>query len=105
MVWNLEYELLSGTCRNKFRALGDVNQYIFSYYNFCTGKFVPRHPNFGKSYRAGQQDQQMFADISKGVHKVICINDNPSVQDFETLRRQIIKLYENKLPEKSSYEK
>ena len=103
-LWNMEPELLDRTCRNRFRALEDVNQYIFSYYNLCSGRFVPRHPNFGKCYRAGQDHENILSDIAGGKHKVICINDNPFVQDFETFRDQLAEAFQKKLPGKSSYE-
>lgn len=104
-VWSLEPELLDNTCRNKFRQLSDVNQYIMSYYNICTGKFYPRPASFGRCYGIGRQNEQLHMDILTGRHKTICINDHPNVLDFEREKQMLLSLYEQKLPGKSSFER
>ena len=103
-VWQMEPELLSKTCHNKFRSIQDVNQYIMSYYNLCAGKFSPRSPGFGKSYQAGNGNPMLYEDIRTGMHKVICINDNPLVPDFPMEKDRIQRLYEEKFPNKSQFE-
>ena len=103
-LWEMEPELIVQTCRNKFRSLEDVNQYIFSYYNLCTGKFVPRSPSFGKSYRLDNDTPELLQDIRLGKHKVICINDSPRITNFDELQRCISAAYAAKLPDKSNYE-
>lgn len=103
-VWELEPELLDKTCRHKFRELGDMNQYIMSYYNLCTGQFTPRSPRFGRCYQVGKRDAALYEDIRLGIHKVICINDNPYVADFDTEKAKLAALYEQKLPQKCAYE-
>lgn len=104
MVWQMEPELLDRTCRHRFRSLEDVNQYIMSYFDLCVGKFIPRSPSFGQCYRPGIRDNQLYDDILTGKHKVICINDNPEVTDFEGRKAKLTAVYEQKLPVKSTYE-
>lgn len=103
-VWEQEPELLHNTCLHKFRDLGDVNQYIMSYYNLCSGKFHPRPAGFGKCYSIGWQSPELHQDILRSKHKTICINDNPNVHDFEKEKQMLISLYEQKLPVKSAFE-
>ena len=105
-VWKHETELLENTCKNKFRGLNDVNQYVMSYYNICKGEFVPRKANTGKFYVIGQETQKLYEDIRKGKHKLICINDDPDdLQDIEKHREGLISVFEQKYPEKSTFEK
>lgn len=104
ILWDLEPGLLDATCRNKFRSLGDVNQYIISYYNLCTGNFHPRPVDFGKCYSIGRNADEMLQDILHGRHKTICLNDNPFVMDFELEKRRLLTIYQRKLPDKSSFE-
>ena len=103
-VWDLEPELLDHTCRNKFRSTEDVNQYIFSYYNLCTGNFVPRSPSFGKCYSLGVDDAAMIRDIAEEKHKVICINDHPDIADVEAMQQKIYNVFLEKFPSKSKFE-
>lgn len=104
-VWALEPALLEGTCRSRFRGLGDVNQYIMSYYNLCAGNFSPRSPRFGKCYGIGRDNAQMYRDILSGRHKVVCVNDHPYISDFEAEKASLTAVYSQKLPNKSSYER
>jgi hypothetical protein len=103
-LWETETEILDSTCQNKFRSISDVNQYLFTYYNICSGKFVPRNPRFGECYTLGRNNRKLLDDISTGKHKVLCLNDNPYVTDFEGLRDQLIRCYQEKFPNKSAYE-
>lgn len=103
-VWQKETTLLHKTSENKFHSMSDVNQYIMSYYNICSGRFVPRSPHFGKCYGIERDDQEMIADILKGKHKVICVNDHPYVTDYEAEKAKLIEVFEKKFPQKSSFE-
>lgn len=103
-VWDLEPELLDNTCRNQFRQLSDVNQYIMSYYNICMGKFSPRSPSFGRCYNIGVMNDALYEDIRQGIHKIICINDHEGVVCFEEEKDRLLLLYSTKLPVKSAFE-
>lgn len=104
-VWQLELALLDQTCRNRFRSLGDVNQYIMSYYNLCCGNFRPRPTSFGKCYSIGRQSAELHRDIRQGIHKTVCINDNPGQMDFDREKSMLLSLYREKFPNKSSFER
>lgn len=104
-VWELEPEVLHCTCKNRFRGLNDVNQYIMSYYNICTGNFEPRSVDFGRYYMIGADSEALHRDIREHRHKLICANDNIDQINFEKERMQLIHAFEQVLPEKSSFEK
>lgn len=105
-VWELEPELLDKTCRNKFRGMNDVNQYVMSWYNICKGEFVPKRADAGKFYTIGQTDDVLFEDLLFGKHKLICINDNPGdIENIELTRKNLVSILERKLPKKSTFEK
>ena len=55
-------------------------------------------------YDVGESLQSVIDDINKGIHKTICINDSEKLKDFEGAKRKILKAFENKLPDKSSFE-
>ena len=43
-------------------------------------------------------------DIVNGIHTFICVNDNEQCDNFEECRDKIIKAFQIRYPEKSSYE-
>lgn len=104
-VWELEPEVLHRTCNNKFRSLNDVNQYIMSYYNICTGNFVPRRTDFSRYYTIGPDSDALHRDIEEHRHKLICANDNIDFIDIEEEQKQLIGAFEQVLPAKSAFEK
>lgn len=105
-IWDREPELLHNTCKNKFRGLNDVNQYVMSYYNICKGEFFPRRADMGKFYTIGQQDELLYADILSGKHKLICINDNPrNSGSIGYPQSALIRVFNKKFPNKSMFEK
>ena len=103
-VWALEPDLLHNTCCHKFRQLGDVNQYIMSYYNMCLGNFVPRPYNFGRCYSIGSNNDALYRDIQQGIHKTICINDHPNILDFNGEKLRLLSLFNEKFLQRSSFE-
>ena len=103
-VWALEPELLHNTCKNRFRGLNDVNQYVMSYYNICKGDFVPRTADFGKFYTIGENNEEMYSSILNRTYKTLCLNDNPLTIEFEAEKRQLMEKFEKAFPNKSSFE-
>lgn len=104
-VWALEPELLDTACKSKFRSLQGVNQYIMTYYDLCSGNFAPRKSGFGTCYDIGIRDSAMYRDIRSGSHKLICVNDNEGIADFEKAKVMLTAAFEAVLPEKCSFEK
>lgn len=104
-MWSLESDLLDSACRNKFRSLNGMNQYLMRYWNLCSGNFIPRSPSFGICYNIGTKDGSMYQDIRTGQHKVICVNDNALVTDFEGTKEKLIAAFDAVLPDKCSFEK
>ena len=77
-----------------------------TYYNICKGAFVPRRADTGRFYTIGQKDQEIYADLLYGKHKLICINDNPTdLENLEKTKHDLILIFEKKFPEKSSFER
>ena len=47
----------------------------------------------------------IMADILNGTHKMLCINDVPDLSNYEEIVAAVIMAYNQKLPNKSSFEK
>lgn len=105
ILWNKEKELLNKVCCNKFRTKNDVNQYIFKYWQYCTHKFIPRKSSFGKFMTISEDNRKVINTIKKGKYKTICINDSEQISNFEKVKKELTLAFEEKLPNKSSFEK
>lgn len=102
-VWEKEGTLIEKTSMNKFRTTSDVNQWLMRYFQIEKGNFFPQKSSFGKKVTLNE-----FSKIEKlfnnGRTKVVCINDDFNVQNYEKKMSRLIDLFEEKFPEKSSFE-
>lgn len=104
-VWEKEFELLDKTCKNKFRQLSDVNQYVMSYYAACLGKFSPASPKESAFFTVGESDERIYNAFKTQKYKQLCINDNVGNIDFDFEKEKINSMMQSLFPEKSSFEK
>ena len=104
-VWDVEYEVLDGTCMDKFRSMGNVNQWLMRYWQLCEGNFIPRR-TLGKSYVVTIENYRDIANVIKNRNQqMICLNEQCNEDEFEIIRDEINRALEELLPQKSSYEK
>ena len=104
-VWNSEPDILNKTCENRFRSVTDVNQWLFEYWQFCTGCFYPRSPDFGKYYEGERMIGEMCKDIRTQKYHMICCNDSPKIHDFNSVRERVSQAFESILGELSEFER
>lgn len=104
-VWNKEYELLDTTSKSKFRKKGDINHFLFQYWQLAEGKFYPKKMSF-KFFQALEQTDEVVNAIKKQKYKCICLNDSIyNNENFEELKTKVKNSFEKLFPEKSSFEK
>lgn len=103
-VWNMSPDLLDKTSGHKFRDLEDVNQYIMTYYHFCTNHFAPRSPKCVGYFDLDNQNQKLIDAINKRKYKFIVLNDSEKVTDFQKAQSRLAAVLEEVFPEKSSFE-
>ena len=104
-VWKKDSELLDFASSNKFRTPYDVSQSIFRYRQLATGKFHPvTKVSRGKFIGLSDDNSVLVRELLTPRYNMICINDSPSIVDFENAKREIVAAYEKKLPQKSCFE-
>jgi len=103
-IWSQEFELLDNTSKNKFRSKEDVNQYIIKFWQLCTNKFSPRKYNIGESRTAYDKNDDLINIIKKQTVKLLCINDNDNLKNFEKTKNEINNAFEEIFPDKSKFE-
>ena len=105
-LWKLEPQVFALTSKNRFRSENNVNLWLLKNFQICEGNFVPRSLAFGKNYIMGSHSE-LFRTIRRQKYKIVCINDSSDLSEteFEELRDELIRSFEEILPEKSSFEK
>ncbi len=106
-VWKKEHDVLDVVCTHKFRTNTDVSSALFSFWQIANGQFAPRSPRFGKQTFISndpKNNAMVYELIEEQKYKVLCINDEYSGGDFESVKKRLNRSFEKILPEKSSFE-
>ena len=105
-VWNNCEEEMIRTCSNRTRSLSDVNQYLFRYWQYANGDFIPYKRN-GKLFflKEKELDEIRAAFFSKKYH-TLCLNDmSQTSENFDLMKSRLTEILECVFPEKSHFEK
>ena len=105
-LWEKEKAILDETCKHKFRSKEDVNQYLIREWQKLSGKFYAK--NVVKDLRyfeLNNTNSKLFETIVKQKVKIVCINDTNSKIEYEEIKKELQKSFENILPNKSLYER
>ena len=78
-VWSEIPDVLEAACRHRFRTDADVNQWIMEYWQFCTGRFVPRAPGIGNVFEGAAEADRLVSELRSRRRKLICWNDSPDM--------------------------
>ncbi|MEE3484342.1 MAG: Stealth CR1 domain-containing protein [Bacteroidales bacterium] len=103
-VWEKCEDMLNNTMNSRFRSKNDVNQWLFQYWNMCSGNFYPTKLIKKRKYYSLKDDINIITNvIKKQKYKEIVINDE-YCNDYESRIIKIQNAFESILPEKSIYE-
>ena len=107
-VWEKEPAFLAAASAHKFRDITDPNHFLFTYWQYATGRFTPRDVKYGKYYSIHNIEEAKRAakDVESGRYKMMCLNDTIFNNDeFEQIKETVNQALSRLLPEKSSFEK
>ncbi len=103
-VWDKESEVLINSCHSRFRSTNDVNQYLFRYWQLCSGKFSPSSCSNGKYFNITNENvMEICSVVLCEKTKIIVINDSDEV-DFENAFDLLKYTFESKFKFKSEFE-
>jgi len=103
-IWEKEPEVLEALASHRFRDAADVNHWLALWWQLMSGSFVPKK-NHCRYYEISIHTiDQICEAITKGEYEMICINDADSQLDYNYLSKRIQAAFEEKLPQKSSFE-
>ena len=104
-VWQKEEDLLKTVSSHRFRDTADVNQWVMSYWQVASGRFVPGDPRIGRAFYLSGDVSGVADIIRKQKMKMICLNDSEKVANIDMIRQQIAEAFDSIVGEKSSFEK
>lgn len=104
-VWDAEGGELTRTSINRFRASDDYTPELFRTWQICRGNFVP-HNTYSdtKMFPLLIKHKKAIKAIENQSYKLICLNDNIRIRNYDDVMRRITEAFESILPEKSSFE-
>ena len=92
--------------KHRFRSNDDYTPELFKTWQICKSNFIPYNT---------YQDTKMFSLVIKSKkaikavkeqsYKLVCLNDNVHIRNYDKVMQDINDAFESILPEKSSFEK
>ncbi len=100
----MEEEVIMRTVNSKFREKDNLNFWLIRYWQICEGIIKPRNLNFSKMCYINEEIGEIISTISEGKSKIICINDSKDVWDYKIRKEKILSSFNDKFPNKSTFE-
>lgn len=105
-VWNYCGSELTEMSKNRFRTERDYTQELFRTWQICSSKFEPYNTySDTKMYPLLIKSKQAIDGIRTQKFKLVCINDNVHILQYEQTIRKIKEAFNSILPDKSTFEK
>ncbi|BBT02378.1 Stealth CR1 domain-containing protein [Klebsiella sp. WP7-S18-ESBL-04] len=104
-VWLEKKDILVKTAKQKFRTNDDVNQYLFRYWQLCTGNYKPFNLyKYAKYYSVTDGNiDEITSVIENKKSNILVINDD-DIKNFVVAKNKIHVAFASIYPNKSSYE-
>ena len=105
-IWEFCGEELRRTCSSKFRSYGDICPTFIRYWQLASGNFSPCNIyKYGKFFNLSDENIDKSVEcVYNQKSKIVCINDNEGVTNFEEYKEKLIKAFEHIFPDKCSFE-
>ncbi len=105
-VWRDCEKDLTRSSKSKFREHGCVAFWLMRYWQLASGEFSPCNPYKNGAYcELGKDDISVIEEcIRLQKKKLICLNDNELVEDFDKNKKIIARAFDSILPNKCSFE-
>lgn len=105
VLWDKEKETLENASKEKFRSKNDISPYVFREWQKLSGEFVAKNVQKQLGYfNLSDDNVKLIETIKKQKRKVVCINDANEKIDFKKVKQDLMKAFDEVLPEKSAFE-
>lgn len=86
------------------RQYKNVNQYIYSYYQYFAGEYEPKIVNYKYFEIYEKTIKDISNEILKGNYQMLCLNDSDKIKDYNRVRYLLTEAFSKKYPAKCEYE-
>ncbi len=105
-VWEYAGDRLSAVSKNRFRHRTDYTQELFRTWQICQSNFNPYNTyKDTKMFPLVLKSGKAIKAIKEQSYKLICINDNVNIRNYDKVMSNIEKAFYEILPKKSTFEK
>lgn len=105
-VWAVAGKELTETSANRFRSSTDYTQELFRTWQICRGNFQPYNTYVDtKMFPLMIRSRQAIRAIREQSYKLVCLNDNVHIRNYEQVMQELQSAFEYILPEKSTFER
>ena len=105
-VWQHCEKKLTEMSHNRFRSVNDYTQELFRTWQICKGNFTPYNTySDTKMFPLVIKPKQAIAAVRNQSYKLVCLNDNVHIRNYQQVMEEIKSAFEEILPKKSSFEK
>ena len=104
-VWNKCEKELIEMSKNRFRSSTDLTPELFKTWQICTSNFLPYNTyQDTKMFPLVLKSKQAITAVREQKYKLVCLNDNIHIRNYDKMLKELKASFENILPEKSSFE-
>jgi hypothetical protein len=104
-VWEYAGDRLTAVSENRFRSPDDYTQELFRTWQICRSQFNPYNTyQDTKMFPLLLRSKQAIKALYDQSYKLVCLNDNQHIRDYERVMTEIEQAFETILPEKSTFE-
>jgi len=104
-VWDYAGDQLTAVSENRFRSPEDYTQELFRTWQICRSQFEPYNTYADtKMFPLVLRSKQAIDAIYNQRYKLICLNDNAHIRNYERVMKELEKALDTILPEKSGFE-
>ncbi|HHU26831.1 MAG TPA: hypothetical protein GXZ56_09475 [Bacteroidales bacterium] len=104
-VWEYAGDRLTAVSENRFRSPDDYTQELFRTWQICRSRFNPYNTyQDTKMFPLLLRSKQAIKALYDQSYKLVCLNDNQHIRDYERVMTEIEQAFETILPEKSTFE-
>ncbi len=104
-VWAACGRELTECSTHRFRTVDDLTPELFKTWQCCTGRFMPYNTYTDtKMFPLLVRSGQAIEAVREQKYKLVCLNDNENIRNYERVMQNIQAAFESIFPDKSSYE-
>lgn len=104
-VWDWAGERLTAVSSNRFRSPDDYTQELFRTWQICRSNFEPYNTYQNtKMFPLLLKSKQAVKALYDQQYKLVCLNDNEHIRNYEQVMKNLENAFNTILPEKSEFE-